>query len=78
MKSTTKAWIAAAIGIVLSLGLIVWQVKAGRAAPVNLTADDMALIAADQGVQGRTRLAASPEARKDFAKNLRELLSVAE
>jgi len=78
LKSTTKAWIAAAIGIVLSLGLIVWQVKAGRAAPVNLSADDMALIAADQGVQGRTRLSSSPEARKDFAKNLRELLSVAE
>ena len=78
MNSTTKAWIAAAIGIVFSLGLIVWQVKAGRAAPVSLSAEDMATIAADQGAQGRARLAGSDSARKDFAKNLRELLAVAE
>ena len=78
MNSTTKAWIAAAIGIVFSLGLIVWQVKAGRAAPVDLSAEDMALIASDQGGQGRMRLAASESARKDFAKNLLELLAVAE
>ena len=78
MNSTTKAWIAAAIGIVFSLGLIVWQVKAGRAAPVSLSAEDMTQIATDQGAQGRARLAASESARKDFAKNLRELLAVAE
>jgi hypothetical protein len=78
LNSTTKAWIAAAIGIVFSLGLIAWQVKAGRAAPVNLSAEDMAQIATDQGAQGRMRLAASESARKDFAKNLRELLAVAE
>jgi len=78
LDSKTKAWIAAAIGIVFSLGLIVWQVKGGRATPINLTADDMALIATDQGAQGRARLSASDAARKDFAKNLRELLSVAE
>ncbi len=78
MNSTTKAWIAAAIGIVFSLGLIVWQVKAGRATPVSLSAEDMATIAADQGAQGRARLSASDSARKDFAKNLRELLAVAE
>jgi peptidyl-prolyl cis-trans isomerase C len=78
LNSTTKAWIAAAIGIVFSLGLIVWQVKAGRATPVSLSAEDMATIAADQGAQGRARLAASDAARKDFAKNLRELLAVAE
>ncbi len=78
MNSTTKAWIAAAIGIVFSLGLIVWQVKAGRATPVSLSAEDMATIATDQGAQGRARLSASDSARKDFAKNLRELLAVAE
>jgi parvulin-like peptidyl-prolyl isomerase len=38
----------------------------------------MATIAADQGAQGRARLSASDTARKDFAKNLRELLAVAE
>ena len=78
MNSTTKAWIAAAIGIVFSVFLIVWQVYASRAQAVNLSAEDMAQIAADQGAPGRARLAASDSARKDFAKNLRELLAVAE
>ena len=78
MNSTTKAWIAAAVGIVLSIGLIVWQVKASHAAPINLTADDMTQIASDQAPQTRARLATDDAARKDFAKNVRELLSVAE
>lgn len=78
MNSITKAWIAAAIGIVFSLSIIVWQVQAGRTAPVNLSAEDMTLIASDQGAQGRTHLSASEAARKDFAKNLREFLAVAE
>ena len=51
MNSTTKAWIVAAIGVVFSLGLIVWQVKASHAAPINLTADDMTQIASDQAAQ---------------------------
>lgn len=78
MNSITKAWIAAAIGIVFSLGIIVWQVEAGRTAPVNLSAEDMTLIASDQGAQGRTHLAASEAARKDFAKDLRNILAVSE
>lgn len=78
MNSTTKAWIAAAIGIVFSVLLIVWQVYASHAAPVTLSAEDMATIAADQGAQGRARLSVSDSARKDFAKNLHELLAVAE
>ncbi len=78
MKSTTKAWIAAAVGIVISIGLILWQVKASHAAPVNLSADDMTQIASDQSPQARQRLATDDAARRDFAKNLRELLSVAD
>lgn len=78
MNSTTKAWIAAAIGVVFSLGLIVWQVKARHVAPINLSAEDMSLIASDQAAQSRMRLAANETARKDFAKNVRELLAVAE
>ena len=78
MTSTTKAWIAAAVGIVLAAGLIGWQIMARRARVVNLTADDMALIAADQAPQTRARLASDEAARKDFAKNIRELLAVAE
>ena len=78
MNSKTKAWIVAAIGVAFSLGLIVWQVKASHSAPINLTADDMTQIASDQAPQSRARLATDDAARRDFAKNVRELLSVAE
>jgi parvulin-like peptidyl-prolyl isomerase len=78
LNSTTKAWIAAAVGIVFSIGLIVWQVKASHGGPINLTADDMTQIASDQAPQARARLASDDAARRDFAKNVRELLSVAE
>lgn len=77
MSSTTKAWIAAAVGIVFSIALIAWQVKAGRSG-VSLSAEDMALIAGGQSPQMRARLASDEAARKDFAKNVRELLAVAE
>lgn len=78
MTTTKKAWIAAAVAVLFSLGLIVWQVKARRADVVNLTAEDMALIAEDQPPQFRARLASDEAARKDFAENLRSLFAVAE
>ncbi len=78
MNSTTKAWIAAGVGIVFSIGLIAWQVKASRAAAISLSPDDMTQIASDQAPQTRQRLSTDDAARKDFAKNVRELLSVAE
>jgi parvulin-like peptidyl-prolyl isomerase len=78
LNSTTKAWIVAGVGIVFSIGLIVWQVKASHAAAITLSPDDMTQIASDQAPQARARLATDDTARKDFAKNVRELLSVAE
>src|SRR5215831_17759147 len=69
---------AAGVGVVFSIGLIVWQVKASHGAPINLTPDDMTQIAGDQSPQIRARLASDDAARRDFAKNVRELLSVAE
>jgi parvulin-like peptidyl-prolyl isomerase len=78
LESKTKAWIAAGVGVIFSIGLIVWQVKASHAAAVNLSADDMTQIAQDQAPQARQRLATDDAARKDFAKNVRELLAVAE
>jgi foldase protein PrsA len=78
LNSTTKAWVVAAVGVAISLGLIVWQVKASHQAAINLTADDMTQIASDQSAQSRARLATDDGARRDFAKNVRELLSVAE
>lgn len=78
MTSTRKALIAAAIAVVFSLGLIAWQVKARRAEAVNLTAEDMALIAEDQPPQFRASLNSDEKARKDFAEDVKQLLAVAE
>ncbi|HEX4899198.1 MAG TPA: peptidylprolyl isomerase [Pyrinomonadaceae bacterium] len=78
MTTTKKAWIAAAVAVIFSLGLIVWQVKARRGEAVNLTAEDMALIAEDQSPQFRARLASDEASRKDFADNIRSLFAVAE
>ncbi|MCU1266641.1 MAG: Peptidylprolyl isomerase [Acidobacteria bacterium] len=78
MTSTTKALIAAAIAVAFAIGLIGWQIKSRRAQAVNLSADDMKIIAEDQSPQIKARLAADETARKDFAKNIRELLAVAE
>lgn len=78
MDSKTKAWIAAGVGILFSVGLIFWQVKASHAAAINLSPDDMTQIAQDQAPPARARLASDEAARKDFAKNVRELLAVAE
>src|SRR5215207_8996755 len=78
LTSTRKALIAAAVAIVFSAGLIFWQVKARKAGPVELSAEDMALIAEDQPAQMRARLSADEAARKDFAQDVRRLLAVAE
>ena len=78
MTSTNKALIAAAVAVAFAVGLILWQFNGRRNQIVNLSPDDMALIAEDQSPLVRTRLAADESARKDFAKNLRELLAVAD
>ena len=78
MNSTTKAWIAAAVAVVLAAGLIVWQVKARRNEITNLSAEDMSLIAEDQPPQFRARLNSDETSRKGFADDLHKLLAVAE
>jgi parvulin-like peptidyl-prolyl isomerase len=78
LTSTTKAFIAAGVAVVFALALIVWQVKARRTEALNLTAEDMTLIAEDQSPQFRSRLAADETARKEFADDLRKLLAVAQ
>ena len=78
MTSTKKALIAAAVAVIFAMGLIFWQVKARKAGPVELSAEDMQLIAEDQPPQMRARLAADEKARKDFAQDVRRLLAVAE
>lgn len=78
MNSTTKAWIAAGVAVVFSIALIAWQVKARRSEAINLTAEDMALVAEDQAPQFRLTLSEDEKARKDFAKDIKTLLAVAE
>jgi peptidyl-prolyl cis-trans isomerase C len=78
LNSTRKALIAAAVAILFSAGLIFWQVKARKAGPVELSAEEMTLIAEDQPPQMRAQLANDQAARKNFAQELRRLLAVAE
>jgi len=66
------------VAVIFAGGLIFWQVKARKAGPVELTPEDMALIAEDQPPQMRARLASDETARKDFALQVRQLLAVAE
>lgn len=78
LTSTRKALIAAAIALIFSAGLIFWQVKARKVGPVELTAEDMAVIGELQSPQFRAQLATDEKTRKDFAKDLKQLLAVAE
>jgi parvulin-like peptidyl-prolyl isomerase len=78
LNSTRKALIAALIAILFCAGLIFWQVKARRLGPVELTPEDMTLLAEDQPPQLRARLATDEAARKDFARDIQRLLAVAE
>ncbi|HEY0408019.1 MAG TPA: peptidylprolyl isomerase [Pyrinomonadaceae bacterium] len=78
MSGTTKGLIAAVVAIAFAAGLIVWQVKASRAKHVNLTPQDMALLAKDQDPRMQMQLASSEEARKEFARNIREVLALGE
>jgi parvulin-like peptidyl-prolyl isomerase len=78
LNSTKKAYIAAAVAVVFAAGLIFWQIKANRIGPVELSSEEMTLIAEDQAPQTRARLASDEGARKEFAQGLRQLLAVAE
>ncbi|HEY6120718.1 MAG TPA: peptidylprolyl isomerase [Pyrinomonadaceae bacterium] len=78
MNSSTKAWIAAALAVVFSVGLIVWQVRARRTEAANLSAEDMTTIVEDFPPRDRARLASDEKARKDLADNLKILLALAE
>jgi hypothetical protein len=78
LKSTTKALIAAAVAVAFSISLIVWQVRARRSEPMNLSAEDMSTIVEDFPARDRARLATDEKARKDLAENLKILLALAE
>lgn len=78
LNATTKALIAAGVAVLLAVGLVVWQVKAGRSGAVNLSAEDMKTIVEGFPPQAQAQLAESPETRKEFANDLRQMLALAE
>jgi parvulin-like peptidyl-prolyl isomerase len=73
-----KAWIAAVVAILFAAGLIMWQVQARRSSAINLTSDDMAMIVKGLPPQAQMQFASSEEARKDLAKQIRQMLALAE
>lgn len=79
MKATTKALIAALVAVAVSVGLIVWQARHGKAyaALTSLTPDDMSLIAESLSPADRGRLAASAEERKKLSEDIKQILAVA-
>jgi parvulin-like peptidyl-prolyl isomerase len=78
LSSTTKAWIAAAVAILFAAGLIYWQVQARRAGAITLTSDDMSMIVKGLPPQAQMQFASNEEARKDLAKQIRQMLALAE
>lgn len=80
MSSASKAWIAIVIAVVLAGGLIFWQMKYRRhdtTSLSNLTAEDMKLLVADMPPQMRSQLAADETERKEFAKQIKQVLALA-
>jgi len=78
LNSINKAWIAAVVAVLIAGGLIFWQFKGRKTELVNVSAEDMSLIAEDQAPQFRARLASDENARKEFAEDLHKLLAVAD
>jgi parvulin-like peptidyl-prolyl isomerase len=78
LTATMKAWIAAGVAILFGAALIVWQVQARRANAINLTAEDMSLIVKGLPPQSQMQFASSEEARKDLAKQIRQMLALAQ
>jgi len=78
LNAKQKSIIAAVVTVVVAIVLIAWWTRAGKASTTVLTAEDMALIASEQPAPVRAQLAASEEARKEFAENIKQLLAIAE
>ncbi|HWS54529.1 MAG TPA: peptidylprolyl isomerase [Pyrinomonadaceae bacterium] len=78
MSAITKAAIAAGVAFVVAGLLIFWQLTTSHARPLNLTPEDMALIAESASPQQRMALSSDAEARQEMAKNIREFLAIAD
>ena len=77
-SSTKTALIAASVAVVASLGIIFWQAKVGSAHAVQISAEDMSLIAEGLAPRQRMRLSSDAAYRKEVAGDLRQILALAE
>jgi parvulin-like peptidyl-prolyl isomerase len=66
------------VAIIFAAGLIFWQVQARRAGAITLTPDDMSQLVKGLPPQAQMQFASSEEARKDLAKQIRQMLALAE
>lgn len=66
------------VAILFAAGLIMWQVQARRSSAINLTSDDMSMIVKGLPPQAQMQFASSEEARKDLAKQIKQMLALAE
>jgi parvulin-like peptidyl-prolyl isomerase len=55
-----------------------WQVQARRSSAINLNSDDMAMIVKGLPPQAQMQFASSEDARKDLAKQIKQMLALAE
>ncbi len=79
MKAATKALIAGGVAVALSLGLLAWQIQAKRIQPVNISSEEMSEIVKTMlPPQALMQLANNEEMRKEVAKQLRQLLALAQ
>lgn len=78
MNTITKAIIVGVVALSCLAGLFVWQTQAKRTENLNLSAEDMRLIAESIPPQARVQLASNNEMRREFAKDLRQLLAISE
>ncbi len=77
-SSTTKAMVAAAVAIAAAVGLIIWQAKTGSARTLNLSSEDMTLIAESLPPQMRMSLASDDKQRRELSKNIVQVLALGE
>ncbi|HEX8846277.1 MAG TPA: peptidylprolyl isomerase [Pyrinomonadaceae bacterium] len=76
VNPTLKALIAAGVAILFAAGLVFWQVKAGTG--VDISSDDLVKLVETFPEQEQAVYSRNKEARQELAKELRELLAVAE
>jgi len=78
LSAKVKAIIAVAVAVAIAAGLIFWQAKGGFARTVTLTAEDMSLLVEGMDPRMRMTLARNEDERKKLAKDIREMLALAE